>query len=271
MKTIIDPKKFERVISYGCSFTAGDEIVDHLILNLSFEECNKLKSKFQNQVEFERYYKIKDYPNKQLIHDHTWAGQLAKLMNLPIECRAVPGSSIDHIYFNVYHDYINDKIKQDDLVLVGITSPLRILYWNNDFDDYDSTILTSYIEKLDKKSQRDILDLNSDSIMLLKYYSTIKNLASLKNCMNIRLQHMLHDNNPNSSMFKYEVKPKAKYIIQNMQKSINDICLSDKVTLSPPDGRTYPFALYMQCGFGHASMITHKHLAIDIFNSCVQK
>jgi hypothetical protein len=32
-----------RLISFGCSFTAGYELIDHELLGISFDECNKIK------------------------------------------------------------------------------------------------------------------------------------------------------------------------------------------------------------------------------------
>ena len=42
-----DMKKINRILAYGCSYTAGDEIMDHIKMGISFEECNRIKQRYQ--------------------------------------------------------------------------------------------------------------------------------------------------------------------------------------------------------------------------------
>ena len=41
-------KKINRIVAYGCSYTVGDEIMDHDVLGMTFEECNDIKQKYLN-------------------------------------------------------------------------------------------------------------------------------------------------------------------------------------------------------------------------------
>ena len=49
-------KKINRILAYGCSYTAGDEIMDHIKMGISFEECNQIKQRYQ--VDYGQGYDI---------------------------------------------------------------------------------------------------------------------------------------------------------------------------------------------------------------------
>ena len=140
----INPASIDRIIAYGCSFTAGDEIVDHLLLNLSFKEVNKLKKNYSNQVEFYKKFDI-EFPN-DLMRQSSWAGQLAKLLNKPFISKAYPGFSISQSYFQIYNDWKNNLITNKDLVLVGLTGPSRLVWFNKNLQKLDSAPLLNYLE-----------------------------------------------------------------------------------------------------------------------------
>ena len=36
----------KRLVSFGCSFTSGAELIDHELLKISFDDCNKMKQKW---------------------------------------------------------------------------------------------------------------------------------------------------------------------------------------------------------------------------------
>ena len=126
-------KNINRIIAYGCSYTAGDEIMDHIALDISFEECNQLKREYlqKNEKSPNHTGKFKKYVNiawnNPLHQKSSWAGQLANLMNLPFENRAINGSGLDEQYFRIYNDYTQGLILDTDLVLVGLTSMNRMI------------------------------------------------------------------------------------------------------------------------------------------------
>jgi len=264
MSNIINRKSFKRVIAYGCSFTAGDEIVDHLLLNISFEKCNELKSKFPTQEMFYKHYNLVNFKGNKFMENYSWSGQLAQMLNLPYQSRAVPGCSMGHIYFKIYNDYLKKEISSDDLILVGITSPNRIMYWNPDLSMLDSTPINCYLEKIDSFGQKAIMDVYDDNILILNYFSHIQNVYSLKNILNIRMQHMLSDNVPNHTQFRYNIRPELDKIIRDIHNRCDNILCPD-ITLQ----NKYTTELG-RCGFFHPPLEAHTYLAEVIYDRCVK-
>lgn len=265
MSNIIDPKLYKRVVSYGCSFTAGDEIVDHLLLNMTFEECNALKQEFKNQEQFYKHYNFNNYSGHEFMEKHSWSGQLAKLCNLPYINRAMPGSSMGHIYFKIYRDYLNNQIDKNDLILVGITSPDRIMFWDKNLTELDASPLPTYLNKIDPFGRRAVSELYDDNILILTYFSFLQNVYNLNKFLNIRMQNMLSDNIPGHVQFRYQVRPDVDNIIKHLYDSMDNICLKDESL------QNKFFTVLGRCGFLHPPLESHTYLAEQIYNTCVIK
>jgi len=263
MNNKINPKLYKRVVGYGCSYTAGDEIADHLILNISFEECKKLKKKFSNQTQFYNHYNI--VHQHEMLWSNSWAAQLANLINLPYLNRATPGSSIGHIYFDIYKDYVNKLISKDDLILVGITEPSRIMYWDEESSKLDSCPLSHYLQKLDKQSGMAVSDLCSDNILIFSYFCHLQNISNLKNILDIRLQYMcpepiLDIKRPGGP---FKITKVVDNILIHMYKDIDNILLKND------NLQDSYLEIVGHCGYGHPPLESHTNLAQKIYKECV--
>ena len=264
----INPESIDRVIAYGCSFTAGDEIVDHLLLNVSFDEVNKIKKNYSNQVEFYEKLSI-EFPN-DIMRNNSWAGQLAKLLNKPFINKAYPGYSIAQSYFQIYSDWKNNFITNKDLILLGLTDPSRIVWFNEELKVLDSAPLLNYIENCNYNDveKKPILELFDDNLTAFNYFSFLNNIQQLKNHLNIRIQPMTANNTINSKHFsllgidsnilKYclSVFDDCQSIILLSKEYLKNKTIDPKVTL---------------CGYGHPPLESHIELAIKINDRCVIK
>lgn len=264
----IDPKSIDRVLAYGCSFTAGDEIVDHLLLNTSFKEVNKIKQKFENQVAFYDNMKI-EIPN-EVMRKNSWAGQLAKLLDKPFINKAYPGYSIAQSYFQIYTDYKNNLITDSDLVLLGLTGPSRMVWYNKKLEILDSAPVLNYVENLYKtvEEKSTILELFDDNLNAFNYFSFLNNIQQLKNIINIRIQPMTVNNTVTSSYFN------LLDIDKNIFKYCNDIWEDcQNITLLSKEylrNKTLDPNVIL-CGYGHPPLESHIELAIKIYDRCVIK
>lgn len=264
----IDPKKVKRVVAYGCSFTAGDEIVDHIILNTTFEEVNKLKKKFSNQVEFYKHHKI-IFPTELMLQS-SWAGQLAKLLNVPIVNKAYPGTAISKSFFQIYNDFKTGFIKNDDLVLLGLTGPNRITFYNHDTHELDSSPLSYYIDNQTGQPNRYskiLLDLFDDNLNALNYYSFLQNIINLKSYINIKLQPMSEVNTFNSTRWCMTngLDPEIYEFCKNVSEEGDTISLLPKDYLKRWDQNDN------LCGYLHPAIENHINLAQNIYDNCVLK
>lgn len=262
----INPASIDRIIAYGCSFTAGDEIVDHLLLNLSFKEVNKLKKNYSNQVEFYKKFDI-EFPN-DLMRQSSWAGQLAKLLNKPFISKAYPGFSISQSYFQIYNDWKNNLITNKDLVLVGLTGPSRLVWFNKNLQKLDSAPLLNYLEncKYSFTEKRPLLELFDDNLTAFNYFSFLNNLQQLKAHINIRIQPMTANNTV------YDKNFSLAGIHSDMMKYCLDIfddCQSITLLSKEYLRNNIIDPNIVLCGYGHPPLESHIELAIKINDRCV--
>lgn len=264
----IEPSKIDKVIAYGCSFTAGDEIVDHLLLDMTFEEVNEVKKNFNNQVEFYKNYKI-NFPHPLML-ENSWAGQFAKLIEKPIENFAKPGASLGESYFNLYCDYKNNKIGPNDLVVIGLTAPSRILYFNQELTKFESAPILNYMEnkKLSYPAKKAVLDLNDENMFVFNYFNILHCINVLKHFINIRIQPMSSSNTIHHHDFVFkncdsEIRKYANLVWDD----ISDIIfLKDTYLLTARE--TSEINL---CGYLHPPLENHIRLAQAICDKCVIK
>ena len=138
---------YNRIISYGCSITAGSELIDHELLNLSEEDLFAHAKKL-NITGPRRLYESLNVTSKTVedirVRNATksWTNFIAKRFDKPMHNRAIQGTSLLDATYRILSDLHNSNIKDDDLILVGVTSPLR---WFQFFEhgDYGNGIFGS--------------------------------------------------------------------------------------------------------------------------------
>jgi hypothetical protein len=174
-----------RIVFYGCSFTAGSELADQeLMPNLSKEEIDKLKIEEQ-YLFYERFDRNIFY---RLENEKSWSRWFSDELNLPWVNRAMRGSSMGQIIFDIEKDINNKEILDTDLVIVGITSPERICLFND--HGAFTQIIHANNQSWDKKFKEDfILNIFNDEYNLFNWYKDIKYLDLLSNKLNGRLFH----------------------------------------------------------------------------------
>ena len=172
-----------RIVFYGCSYTAGSELADQELLpNLSKEEIDKLKIK--EQYKFYHRFDPEEFP--KLEKPKSWARWFSDELNLPWINRAKGGSSMGQIIFSIEEDLANGIILDTDMIVVGITSPERICT----FQKYGtrSYIMHDFDESWDKKFRNEfILNIASDDYILYNWYKDINYLDLLSERLNGRL------------------------------------------------------------------------------------
>jgi len=248
-----------RIIAYGCSYTAGDEIMDHVALGISFEECNQLKREYllknekspNHTSKFKKDFNIRwDDP---LHRNSSWAGQLAKLMNVSFENRATNGSGLDEQYFKIHHDYAQGLILKDDLVLIGLTSMNRMI----DFRSKTTTLISKNIP--DDSGSRLLLDIYNDDYIVFHYFKTLDLFNGLRSKMRLLMQPMV------DHMLPYQLNrlnvPNTRIFAKDIWKnSISNILLPEDYLRSPIVN-----GVKNKCAFGHPTLESHTELAEKIY------
>jgi len=267
-------KKINKIVAYGCSYTAGDEIMDHEFLGMTFAECNRVKQKYLNaggitnaidawwagwkdalklgimppSKQFKNDYKIGWRPFIQTQMKMSWAGQLAKRLNVQFENRAVNGSSLDEHYFKIYTDFQNGRIDNNDLVLCGLTNYRRIIdFRTNRYEPYNNTLVSHLIPH--EEGSRLFLELFNNDFMIYQYCKNIHLLHCLGSKMNLLMQPMQKEFILDHiiSLDIPETKQYAESVWNECASSfLSELYLSDE---------------HPRCGFGHPALESHTLLA----------
>lgn len=180
---MLELKNIKRIIFYGCSFTAGVELSDkEHYPQLSVEEIQKLKRK----LGYEFYHKFDEKLRNKLDNPKAWPRWFCDELNITWDNRAVPGSSMGAIVFNIERDLSNGEINDTDLIIVGITSAERICTFTE--HGSRSYILNNQDTSWDENFKKDFsLTIANDNYILFNWYKDIKYLDLLSSKLNGRL------------------------------------------------------------------------------------
>jgi len=122
--------EFKRLVAYGCSFTSGAETIDEEW----YPGAEQIKIKHGPHYFYNLLYKEKNltfHSYDQLSKKNSWANQFADTLGIPCLNNSVSGNSIYKMYWELERDLSNGTILDDDVIFVGITSPERVIYFDN--------------------------------------------------------------------------------------------------------------------------------------------
>lgn len=119
-----------RIVSYGCSITAGSELTDHNFFDMTDEELFAYvkKNKITGPAPLYKSLRTSHKTIEDIrLHNLTksWPNFIAKKYDKPLCNRAIQGTSISDATYRILSDLHYSTIKSDDLILVGVTSPYR--------------------------------------------------------------------------------------------------------------------------------------------------
>lgn len=258
----------ERIIAYGCSWTAGSELLDHVHMGVSFDECNSIKQSYmtngknlQDMHKFIEKYNINGAD--QLNRDNSWAGLLARRLNKPFINRAQGGAGLDQIYFKLYNDYLTGDILSTDLVLVGLTTPYRVIRFTD--NGIVGSLILGHSMRADNPDDVSLIKLFNDEFAVFHYFKTVKLLHALSDKINIRLQPMVFDINPYGERFRYTLQM-SRAFVESIWEDCKGIVLLPDDYLRDVMGN----GKIKQCGFGHQPLESHIELSDKMYNEAIK-
>ena len=266
-----------RLISFGCSFTSGAELIDHEILGISFNECNKIKhqwladkklmSEFEFYVAREGNMTLGEYVNAG--SKRSYAAKLADKLGLEHVNYAIPGSAVDHMVLDLFRGHYTQKINPEtDLIFLGITTPHRYVCFS---PEKTGAALSRVI------SDRDFIDSDmhyNDYKVMQTYLFALQNFKNfcIVNNFDFYLQpvppkHLLFDNGPQSkhgNIFA-DIYFDWQYL-QTFEKMFQEIldCSVDS-DLSLFAGVRARDVTEPLCGFKHPPENAHKYFAEKLY------
>jgi len=184
MKTI-NGNKIDNVISFGCSFTAGDELMDSAI----HPDSDTIK-KTQGLFYWKEQYAHKKTKEMGLEEQRlSWAGQVAKKLELSFTGRAVGGSSMMCSLLELERAIANNEVTPTTLVLFGTTTKERTVYFNK-ARPRPTSVLLNYPEFWPNQTwdQKTILKMYNDGYLIYNHLMCLHRLIQLSEMLNNRIK-----------------------------------------------------------------------------------
>jgi len=177
---------YKRIISYGCSLTAGSELTDHEFLGITEDELFDLvkKRNMKGSHEVFQFFKLTSMTHKQLLAKNasvSWPNYVAQNFNVPLVNKAMPGTSLSHATYNILNDLHYNAIEEDDLVLVGITSPSRWFQFTDKGEEFGGVF--GFLGKDEYVKQLELEWANPYNLMYT-HYKEIAFLSDLSDRLN---------------------------------------------------------------------------------------
>lgn len=214
-----------KIIAYGCSYTAGAELLDHKLP--IYEHKSRLKiPQWYRLIEKKNLtskYKELDDEAKYL----AWPAQLAKILNLDMVNNGVKGGSNGLSVWKLMHDIELNRINNDDLVLVGLTT----LHRDMDFvTPRQSPSPPSFV----LPNRPDLVKFYPHELLLWKFIQDLTMLQQIKQQLNNRLfvvcmMQSLDYIDPNSGILNQKL---YSQMLQKIFKS--DLFLDSNLSLIYP-------------------------------------
>lgn len=182
--------KYKRIVAYGCSFTAGDELGDSQGLGIPEEKLDALKRSGTPRSQLHGNFAIRETCIK-LGKELTWVRWLSDKYSIPYSNRAHAGGSLPQMVFRIERDYRTGLIKDDDLVLVGVTSMYRWFQFSEDGKEMTWVLGNAY-KQIEEFNNSLIKHYINDYNILWNYHLNLNYLEFLaKEKQNIKLFHAL--------------------------------------------------------------------------------
>ena len=267
----------ERAVFFGCSFTAGDELYDHLLLGITEDECDALKRKKGPHA----FYHDLIYPKlswpacENYGKTFSWAQKLTNKLQVENLNLARGGAGAKQIFLAVQH-YIEEHLpKKTDVVFIGTTFIERL--FNIDENCLGHVHVLGFKNRYIDWKIEDLLQFFTYPEMYVSYYSyyaAIIDILAAKGIEVVFVRMM-------SNHFFDECEKKFIEHMKNLEKSRDfsnnnyyyALALSHKshvdrhtlditslTELSFPEGENG--GVY---AFGHPKELAHAKLATEIF------
>jgi len=188
--------EFEKIVAFGCSFTAGYETRDHIFLNISESELDQMKRERNETNGYNFYYELDlNYDSWEKLCDYNKEGSYVKFLadkfSVSWENFAEPGSSLEFSIWKL-EEYLSNNKHSNDLIIVGITCPNRLLYLtdhgkNNKTSPSHLQLNTKFNWPDDDFYNTYITTLGTGKNLAWKYYLQLKYLDMLNNKLGNRV------------------------------------------------------------------------------------
>lgn len=249
---------FDRVVAYGCSFTAGQELADSIVLGRSEDEIDAFKRKEGIHCHKELYgtEEIREKCN-EMSSKISWPNYVAEKMGIPCINRAKPGTGINEFIFNIERDLATGKITDTDLILVGLTSVSRFSWIRGNGEMQTKFIGDPRWNEYKNLNDALLYTWATENNLMWEYIKCIRHLDLLSNKLGGRLKMLMCVFSLN--FVKKELSEYRKYLPWLDDIKVENL-LIPSISMSTIAGRHHNTDDETH-GWGHPKLRTHKEFA----------
>jgi hypothetical protein len=182
VRIIIKEQSFDikRIVSFGCSYTAGTEILDYQLSPYFVDLKNKLDV-------YQWWEKLKENPEQMKLQlelrkkelNHAWPAHLASHLGVDFINYAEPGNSNENMHWQIEQKLESGEITNDDLILVGLSNADRSMFFSSGHP-HPLPFLLSAADSYTKHLPEKILQWFSDDRIIWDHYRNLKSFESVK-------------------------------------------------------------------------------------------
>ena len=220
--------KYTRLVAYGCSYTAGSELVDHMFYKGSEDQLDEKKRTDKKYFDIEYFFDNETAQKIQLEQKkHSYAAHIANNLDLQLVNNGYAGASNDYMIYCYERDRAAGKLFDTDLILFGLTSNSRWFFIDNDGNPCRPMLGYPHTEWRSAKLYKHFINTCGNSHNLL--YNQIRSIkyidavhATNKNVIAVNLHSTLEQqmawqwkNLSNDIIDMYTSQPTYKCIIDN--------------------------------------------------------
>ncbi len=265
-------KNKKRMLFFGCSFTSGHELIDHEFLQVSFDECNRLKEehlkKNKSVGEFDQFVKsnanITNDQYNDLSSKRSYAAKLSRKLGLEHINYAEPGLATEHSVLKLFDAFYSGQINPEtDLIFLGLTTPHRYLFFTE-----DGLALTKVMGHLNYSPE----DLHyNDYKIMQSYYFAVENFKNF--CAFHSIDFIIQPIVNKGLLLTGVVQPEYELFMgidDNWRyTSLFKKMLVDSLEYSIDENETlvsrYKPSIHGVCGFKHPTEIAHEFFSEALY------
>jgi hypothetical protein len=253
----------KRLIAFGCSFTAGCELLDHTLPPPYFALKKELPifkwyEVISKDLESFRQLNLNREKEKYL----AWPAKLSNILDLDFVSFAIGGNSNEKILWQIEKAICDNIITNEDLVVIGLTSANRSIFFN-DSDNEPVPFLLADSSFIEKSFSKNFYTYFNDSKILWNYIRDLEHYLWLKKKINNNL-FLVHMEVP------FLINQPHKWGLTNLgkqadffDKKIKELMLSN-LFLSQSEYLYKDLAETDKFNHGHPKEYVHQQFALTL-------
>lgn len=176
-----------KIISFGCSYTAGAEILDHeLDPNSDHIKLTRGDGYWNKHFRCRDSAVLADIERREL--ELSWVGQIARTWGSELDNRAVGGSSLAYTVDSVERAWYNGELERCDLVLIGVTNYARSVFWRQESEPQSWILAWPRAWPNPKWQKKTVFEIFSDRYMISLHQTYLTRLCQISDRLGGRLK-----------------------------------------------------------------------------------